>query len=109
MFDRFKLKQFSNFFLILFQNLLSQCLDMEFATRIQVWYARRGFHAGKQHLAVWQQLCKDKTSFPVHEHAKNTFYSIQDAYCINAVKEFWKIKRAQHHQSKDEVVVLGKS
>lgn len=44
--------------------------------------------------------------------AKNTFYSIQDAYRINAVKEFWTIKRAeviQHHQSKDEVVVLGKS
>lgn len=44
--------------------------------------------------------------------AKNTFYCIQDAYCTNAVKEFWTIKRAeviQRHQSKDEVVVLGKS
>ncbi|KAK7155162.1 hypothetical protein R3I93_009954 [Phoxinus phoxinus] len=42
--------------------------------------------------------------------AKNTFYSIQDAYCTNAVKEFWTIKRAeviQRHQSKDEVVVLA--
>lgn len=43
--------------------------------------------------------------------ADTTFCSIQDAYCVDSVKDFWEKKREEvlaPLKSKDGVVVLGK-
>lgn len=42
---------------------------------------------------------------------RSTFFRIQDAYCLDVIKDFWHDKRAEvvsRLQSKDSVVVLGK-
>lgn len=41
---------------------------------------------------------------------KDTFFNIQDTYCLGAIKEFWEEKRStaiKRLQNKDGVVVLG--
>lgn len=43
--------------------------------------------------------------------APDTFYAIQNAYCVDAVKEFWEEKRnvvIYRLRHKDNVVALGK-
>lgn len=43
--------------------------------------------------------------------APGTFYAIQNAYCVDAVKEFWEEKRnvvIDRLRHKDNVVALGK-
>lgn len=43
---------------------------------------------------------------------KNTFFRIQDAYCVDPIKEFWgetRQKVIDRLHSKDAVVVLGKT
>lgn len=42
---------------------------------------------------------------------KSSFFRIQDSYCVDTIKEFWKEKRAEiiaQLQSKGPIVALGK-
>ncbi len=88
-------------------------VEVEFPACNEVWDASCRFSFVHQHIVVWQQLCKVALLFKFMNMGmvnKNTFFTIQDTYCVDTIKDFWEERSTEalcRLQGKDVVVLQG--
>lgn len=86
-------------------------MEVELSTGLKIWYAGRGLSSSNQYFTLRQQLLQSCTPLQIYEpgHGEpNTYFTIQDTYCVDAVKDFWEERRSEaisQLQGKDAVLL----
>lgn len=77
----------------------TQPVDLVYSAPAEVWDAGWWFPPLIKHLIVRKLLQKGFPPFQVHKHDgmvnRKTYFTIQDTYCVESVKDFWTEKRSE--------------